>query len=91
MTTAGRPSTTAPKKMKTTAVIARNVRLLPGTIVMSPISIAGSCWMVRNHEITPAVASSSPTAPVTAQDWMRISGSADQAISRYTKSPTTAA
>ena len=45
--------------------MARKTRLLPGTIVISVISVDGSCWMVRNHEMTPAVARRSPTAPVT--------------------------
>jgi hypothetical protein len=37
---------------------------------------------VRNEEINPTVASSSPTASVTVADWIRISGSCSQRISR---------
>ena len=57
MTTAGRPSTTAPKKMKTTAVITRKTRLLARHAGHEPDQQGcGSCCTVRNHEITAAVA-----------------------------------
>ena len=91
MTTAGSPSMTAPKKTKMTAVAKRNTVLLPGTTVIRRMSVAGICWTVRNHETSPAVPRSSPTAPVTIADFTTISGRSRHLISRYTKSPTIAA
>ena len=82
ITTAGSPSITAPKKMKMAAVRKRKTRLLPGTTVMSRIIAAGICCTVRNQEMTPAVPSSSPTAPVIIAACMTRPGSADHLISR---------
>ncbi len=82
---------TAPKKMKMAAVRNRNTRLLPGTTVISRIIAAGICCTVRNHETTPAVPSSRPTAPVIIAAFIMIAGSSFHLISRYTNRPTTAA
>ena len=77
--------------MKRTAVITRKPACPASTAAIAWASDAGTCWTTRIHATTAAVARRKQTLAVTTALWIRISGSCDQRISRYTNSPTIAA